>query len=291
MNDPKVTIILPTTGEKGLIIGYAIESVLNQTVQNFELFVITDGAGQSTLDAVKHYAEKDSRILLFQFPKQRSRGTPNRHKILTEKASGEVVCYLCDRDLWTRDHLEAVVEALKDADFVYTQSLKINRKNIEFGPPLMDLREDGHRKFFISRICQQREFLPLSGVGHTMAMYQKLPEGWRRAINIPTDYYMWLQFLEMPECRVELTLSPTLLWFPTGEWGTDAAEKVDILDHWSKRIASSDWLDERWKISFELLHIRAAAFRVRALLAEDELGVGKIIKKTVWYLRRFFNKL
>jgi hypothetical protein len=138
---------------------------------------------------------------------------------------------------------------------------------------MMSLARRGHRDFFLSRIRHTHEFLPLSGVGHTMAMYRKLPYGWRENFDMATDYHMWLQFLEMPECTVDSTLAPTLLWFPTSSWGQDASpEKAEALRTWGKRIMSDAWSTERWEIAFKQLYVRGSVFRVRAALAENALG-------------------
>lgn len=270
---PLITVLLPTTGEKGKVIGHAVRCVLNQTIQDIELFVVGDGMGAGTRTVVERCASEDDRIRLFEFPKEDSRGTPNRHALLMSEARGEIVCYLCDRDLWSRDHLEVIAEVLREHDFAYTQSLMIRRDDIEFGPPMLSLARDGHRAFFLSRIRHTHEFLPLSGVGHTMDMYKRLPHGWRVSPDMATDYYMWLQFLEMPECRVGTALTPTLLWFPTSSWGAEAGDdKAAVLADWYRRVTSDAWLTERWRIAFQKLYTRSTVFRVRAAIAEDELG-------------------
>lgn len=273
MSAPCFTVLLPTTGEKGDIIGFSMDSVLNQTIQDIELFVVGDGMGVGTREVVEVHAKRDSRVRLFEFPKEHSRGTPNRHKVLMNEASGELVCYICDRDLWSPDHLEKIADVLGHNDIAYTQSLMIRRDDVEFGPPLLTLARQDHRDFFLGRIRHTHEFLPLSSVGHSMAMYRDLPHGWRANVGMATDYFMWLQFLQEPRCRVGMTLAPTLLWFPTSSWGSEAsAEKAAALSDWYRRIMSEEWLTERWRIAFEKLYVRGSVFRVRAAIAENELG-------------------
>lgn len=271
---PRITVLLPTTGEKGGVIRHAMDSVLNQSVEDIELFVVGDGMGAGTRAVVSDYARRDRRVRVFEFPKQFSRGTPNRHGLLIDEARGDIVCYICDRDLWCRDHLEAVSGALGSSDFAYTQSLIIKPEQVEFGPPLMTLSRDGHRAFFIERVRHTHEFLPLSGVGHTMDMYRRLPHGWRVSTRMATDYYMWLQFLEQPGCRVHTTGVPTLLWFPKSAWGAEETPaKVASLSEWYRRCMNEDWLaGDRWRLAFRELYLRASVFRVRAALAEEELG-------------------
>lgn len=273
MNDPVFTVILPTTGEKGNILPFTINSVLQQSIKSLELIVIGDGPGESTQELMKRICKEDSRVSFLPYVKQRGRGLRLRHEVLMSQARGQNVCYICDRDLWAPDHLEKMAEALVDHDIAYTLSLIIRKEDVEFGPPLLMLGAGGHRQFFLDRMRHQHEFLPLSSVGHTMDMYKRLPDGWcKRKKGVATDYSMWLQFLDQPECRVTCTLTPTLLWFPTSSWTREVTtEKIEALREWLNRIGSPSWLNERWEFSFKKLYNRAASFRVRAALAEIEL--------------------
>ena len=39
----------------------------------------------------------------------------------------------------------------------------------------------------------------LTGVAHTLEAYRRLPHGWRTTPpEVPTDHYMWRQWLELP---------------------------------------------------------------------------------------------
>ena len=50
----------------GNFIAPAIESILNQTYQDFEFIIIDDGSTDNTLEIIKFYLEKDSRIRVIQ---------------------------------------------------------------------------------------------------------------------------------------------------------------------------------------------------------------------------------
>ncbi|NLL62101.1 MAG: glycosyltransferase [Candidatus Atribacteria bacterium] len=50
--NPTVSIIIPTY-DKGHLVSRAIESVLNQTYQDFELIAVDDGSSDNTDEAIQ----------------------------------------------------------------------------------------------------------------------------------------------------------------------------------------------------------------------------------------------
>ena len=56
---PKISVILPVYNDEKFI-SETIESILNQTFQNFELIIINDGSNDSTQDKI--HSIKDDRI-------------------------------------------------------------------------------------------------------------------------------------------------------------------------------------------------------------------------------------
>lgn len=62
-NSPVVTVIISALNAEKFI-REAIDSVLNQTLKNFELIVIDDGSTDSTLSIYNHYRKKDNRIII-----------------------------------------------------------------------------------------------------------------------------------------------------------------------------------------------------------------------------------
>ena len=61
---PDISIIMAAYNEE-LEIGGAIESIIAQTFTDWELIVIDDGSTDATVEVIRRYAEKDSRIRLF----------------------------------------------------------------------------------------------------------------------------------------------------------------------------------------------------------------------------------
>ncbi|MGF1531728.1 MAG: glycosyltransferase family A protein [Puniceicoccaceae bacterium] len=231
----KATILIPTTGDRYDILQYAVRSVLNQTETRFELFVVGDGVEEATRARMPRLLESDRRIRFFDHPKHSRRGEPYRDRLLKEEASGEIVGYLCDRDLWMPGHLATHLGVLKDYDFCATQSLWVHPdQTIEVRRRrcLGDLRGIPLTEAGIS-------WHPLSTVCHRLDFYKRLPFGWRTTPEGQyTDIYMWEQCLAQPGCRAYLDTVPTVFYFKRGEKhpGWPVSARVDELAHWSRKL-------------------------------------------------------
>lgn len=115
----KVSVILPVfNGER--YIRKAIESVLNQTLTDFELIIVNDGSTDNTLNIINEF--EDSRIVLIS---QENLGPGAARNSALEKATGEYVMYLDADDWFSPDAFEiAYAEAKeKDTDFTFYQMI------------------------------------------------------------------------------------------------------------------------------------------------------------------------
>jgi glycosyltransferase involved in cell wall biosynthesis len=62
-NVPKISVIVPTYNRAAML-GGCIEAVLAQTMQDFELVIVSDGSTDATKEVVLGY--NDPRILFFE---------------------------------------------------------------------------------------------------------------------------------------------------------------------------------------------------------------------------------
>lgn len=70
---PEISVIMPVYNiEKYL--PEAIESILNQTFENFELIILDDKSEDGTLSVAKKYADKDKRIRVIALEKRQKQG-------------------------------------------------------------------------------------------------------------------------------------------------------------------------------------------------------------------------
>ncbi len=66
MNDPLVSIILPTYNSKHEWITLSIESILRQEYKNFELLMVDDASTNGFLEKMQDLIASDPRITLIQ---------------------------------------------------------------------------------------------------------------------------------------------------------------------------------------------------------------------------------
>jgi Glycosyltransferases, probably involved in cell wall biogenesis len=74
MYKPMVSIIVPAKDEE-TVIARTIESILNQTYQNFELLIVVDNSTDNTYKIAREYENKDKRVKVFNRPDGKSKAS------------------------------------------------------------------------------------------------------------------------------------------------------------------------------------------------------------------------
>jgi glycosyltransferase involved in cell wall biosynthesis len=228
---PLVTVLIPTH-DHGPLLRYSVESALAQTVEELEVFVVGDGAPDVTRELMREFASRDDRVRFFDNEKGPRHGEIHRHAALAE-ASGDVVMYLSDDDLWFPDHVATMLEALPELDLVSAAWVTLHPDGTLVGLA-RDLSQS--RDEFLREV--RAPGIPLSCAAHTMVAYRSLPYGWRTTPDgIATDRYMWRQFLSDPSCRVGTTRRPTLLVLAsTLRTSMTLDERLEEMRTWSVRV-------------------------------------------------------
>jgi glycosyltransferase involved in cell wall biosynthesis len=108
---PRLTIGLPVyNGENYL--AEAIEALLGQTYDNFELIIADNASTDGTADICRRYAREDPRVRHLRHPE--NIGLARNHNCLVAEARGELFKWGSHDDLYGRDLLRLCVEALDD---------------------------------------------------------------------------------------------------------------------------------------------------------------------------------
>jgi glycosyltransferase involved in cell wall biosynthesis len=111
-DSPRVSVIIATYNWSG-VLRYAIESVLWQTLTDFELLVVGDGCTDDSAEVVASF--RDPRVQWHNLPENSGhQSAPNNFGLA--RARGEFIAYLGHDDVWYPTHLAALVRALQEND-------------------------------------------------------------------------------------------------------------------------------------------------------------------------------
>jgi glycosyltransferase involved in cell wall biosynthesis len=125
---PKVSVCIPVYNVEEYI-GSCIESVLNQSFQEFEIIIINDSTPDCSMDIVNQYAKMDTRIRVYENSSNMGLMWARREGYL--KAKGDYVCFLDSDDTLPKESLELLYNAINEsrADIVCGQIAYISAKS------------------------------------------------------------------------------------------------------------------------------------------------------------------
>ena len=103
----KVSVIIPVYGVEKYIAA-TVQSVLDQTYQEFELLIVDDGSPDRSVEICQQFS--DSRIKIIR---QENRGVCAARNVGIRHSQGEYLAFLDGDDLWLPEKLEKHVEHLE----------------------------------------------------------------------------------------------------------------------------------------------------------------------------------
>ena len=109
-NKPLVTVVLPTFN-RAHVLNCAIDSALNQTYTNFELFVVDDGSNDDTCSVVNSYS--DERIC---YEYQNNQGANVARNRGIKNSNGEIISFLDSDDEYLPNRLSRCVEIFNETE-------------------------------------------------------------------------------------------------------------------------------------------------------------------------------
>jgi len=185
----KVSVILPVyNGERFL--KKAIESVLRQTYDKFELLIFNDGSTDGTGRILRTF--KDKRIHIFEI--QENKGIVYALNFLISKSNGEFIARIDGDDIWYPQKLEKQINYLTNNPRYYMVAA--------FARLIGDNGKDFNSSFK-QYSCEDmvKKFLPNSNfIIHSSVVMRKLlfdKVGTYRNKYLHTeDYDLWLRMLE-----------------------------------------------------------------------------------------------
>ena len=129
----KISVITPVyNGEKFL--AWAVQSVINQSYQHWELLLIDDGSTDNSMQCMTAWAKRDSRIKVLFHPGHANRGVSATRNLGIQHAQGEYVALLDCDDEWLPNKLAkqaCLLEEHPDAVLVYSKAVSVDEDGVE----------------------------------------------------------------------------------------------------------------------------------------------------------------
>ena len=145
---PLISVITPAYNHEKYI-GACIQSVLDQTWENWEQIIVNDGSTDNTAQVVKEFALKDPRIKFFDNKNIGIFRLAETYNFALSQAKGDYIAILEGDDFWVKPKLEIQIKAmLEDPESilcwgkatsviennseVYETHPKCEKKNLQF---------------------------------------------------------------------------------------------------------------------------------------------------------------
>lgn len=114
MKQPLISIIVPIYNAENYL-ARCVDSLLAQTMQDFEILLVNDGSEDSSEEICKEYVSKDGRIKLFTKP---NGGVSSARNYAIERAEGEYLMFVDADDWLDTDTIEQCYPYLGSYDMV-----------------------------------------------------------------------------------------------------------------------------------------------------------------------------
>jgi glycosyltransferase involved in cell wall biosynthesis len=243
MNNASISIILPTYNRHDMIKN-AIQSVIAQTVSDWELLVVDDGSTDATKEVVTAFAESDSRI---NYMYKENGGVSSARNSGIASAEGEYIAFIDSDDMWTPEKLEkqlAVFKADPSIGLVYTGIRFVDTRT---GKERIKKAVEGG-----AIALQEIAYNPIGGPSRVMIKKECLSAcgNFDETFLALEDWDLWIRITE--KYPVGFVSEPCVTYNEHSDSLTYAAEK--IVDGYEKLWQKHQILDrERW--------VRAVGYR------------------------------
>lgn len=127
MDKSLVSIITPTFNSEKFITE-TIQSVQNQTYENWEMIIVDDCSSDATLSIISNFSKSDNRIKIHQLKNNSGAGIARNEGI--ENARGKYMTFIDADDIWFPDFIENSIKTIKETNvyFVFSSYKRSDEK-------------------------------------------------------------------------------------------------------------------------------------------------------------------
>lgn len=177
----------------------AIDSVINQSYQDWELIIVDDGSSDNSVEIIKSYCGKDNRIKLFQHEGGVNKGLKETIMLGLKNATGDWVAFLESDDFFMPDNLAKKVDIIEKnpsiklifnkVDFL-NESDKKHKKQKKFDKTQSYLSKTNFPKNMFKDFYQNNMILTFSAV--MVDKNSLLDTDFNTPIDAHLDWWLWI---------------------------------------------------------------------------------------------------
>lgn len=187
-----VSVIMPTYN-CGKYIAQSVDSVINQSISDWEIQIVDDCSTDNTYEVLKPYLNKYPNIHYYRLPENGGPAVARTEAM--KRASGKYIAFLDSDDLWLPDKLEKQISFMErtGAKFSCTAYECMNSEGISLNYAMVPPEKTSYRK------CVRLS----NPIGNLTVMYDQEALG---KFEVPmikkrNDFALWLQILKVtPFC-------------------------------------------------------------------------------------------
>lgn len=124
----KISIIVPVYNTQDYL-EKCVNSILNQTYDNFELFLINDGSTDSSIEICKKFANNDKRVKLID---KKNEGVSKTRNLGIEQSTGDYITFIDSDDYVSSRFLEVLIYGFSKGVDLSSCGYKLTGMNLGF---------------------------------------------------------------------------------------------------------------------------------------------------------------
>lgn len=195
----------------------AVESIVSQTYDNWELIIINDNCPNSSCEKVQKLIKSNSKII--RIDNQTNIGVANSRNIGIAKAIGEVIAFLDADDYWHVEKLNMQIAKIKEGyNIVCSNYFRVKETG--------EITENFHKSEF-----DYIDMLKSNQVGNLTGLYRcdHLGKFYQQDIG-HEDYLMWLTVIK--KAKVGYCIQTSLAYYRVSEKSLSANKLKAIGWQW-----------------------------------------------------------
>ncbi|MEO0336072.1 MAG: glycosyltransferase [Pseudomonadota bacterium] len=191
----KISVIIPTFNRLSTL-PRAVESVLDQSYRDFDLWVVDDGSTDGTSDWVQNELLQDQRSITCHYLRSQNKGVSHARNLALKASSGEWVAFLDSDDEWLPNKLaDQMTMAKENSSLPLIHGEEIWIRNGVRVNPMKKHQKSGGRIF--DRCVELCCISPSTALVHRR-LFKELGY-FREDFPVCEDYDMWLRICEKYE--------------------------------------------------------------------------------------------